>query len=55
MILGHIAGLPVEESLVQLAPAAAAMTTLVAIVGRTGLDRLRRRLQHRAQDTNGRP
>ena len=49
MILGHIAGLPVEESLVQLAPAAAAMTTLVAIVGRTGLDRLRRRRRHRGQ------
>ena len=53
MILGHIAGIPVEESVLQLAPAAAATATLVAIVGRAGLDRLRRRFQHRAQDTNG--
>jgi hypothetical protein len=49
VILGHIAGLPVEESVLQLAPAAAAMTTLVAIAGRTGLDRVRRRLRHRVQ------
>jgi hypothetical protein len=54
VILGHIAGIPVEESVLQLAPAGAAMATVVAIVGRTGLDRLRR-LRHRAQHKNGPP
>jgi hypothetical protein len=53
VILGHIAGIPVEESVLQLAPAGAAMATVVAIAGRTGLDRLRRRLRHRAQHKNG--
>ena len=47
MIVGHIAGLPIEESVLQLAPACAAMATMVAIAGRTGLGRLRRRLRHR--------
>jgi hypothetical protein len=46
MILGHIAGIPVEESVLQLAPAGAAMATVVAIVGRSSLSRLRRRLRH---------
>ena len=55
MILGHIAGIPVEESVLQLAPAGAAMATVVAIVGRMGLDRLRRRLRHGPQDKNGPP
>jgi hypothetical protein len=53
VILGHIAGIPVEESVLQLAPAGAAMATVVAIVGRSGFDRLRRRLRHRAQQENG--
>jgi hypothetical protein len=55
VILGHIAGIPVEESVLQLAPAGAAMATVVAIAGRTGLGRLRRRLRHRAQHKNGPP
>ena len=55
MILGHIAGIPVEESVLQLAPAGVAMATVVAIVGRAGFDRLRRRLRHLAQHTNGPP
>jgi hypothetical protein len=55
VILGHVAGLPVEESVLQLAPAAAATATLVAIAGRTGLDRLRRRLHRREPHKNGRP
>jgi hypothetical protein len=46
MMLAHIMGIPVEESVLQLAPAAAAMATAVAIAGRTGLGRLRRRLRH---------
>ena len=42
-MIAHIAGLPVEESVLQLAPAWAAMTTAVAIACRTWLGRLRRR------------
>jgi hypothetical protein len=49
VILGHIAGIPVEESVLQLAPAGAALATIVAIAGRSSLDRLRRRLRHPAQ------
>jgi hypothetical protein len=52
VILGHIAGIPVEESVLQLAPAGAALATVVAIAGRTGLGRLRRRLRHREQHKN---
>jgi len=55
VILGHIAGIPVEESALQLAPAGAAIVTAVAIAGRTGLDRLRRRLRQRAQHKSGAP
>jgi hypothetical protein len=55
VILGHIAGIPVEESVLQLAPAGAAMATVVAIVGRSSLSRLRRRLRHPAQHKNERP
>jgi hypothetical protein len=46
MILGHIIGIPVEESVVQFAPAGAAIVTAVAIATRVGLGRLRRRLRH---------
>jgi hypothetical protein len=46
VILGHVMGLPVEESAVQFAAAGAAITTTMAIgwtmVGRM-LDRIRRR------------
>ena len=45
MIVGHVQGIPIEESLFQLAPAAAAMLTVVAVVGRAGVDRVKRRLQ----------
>jgi hypothetical protein len=55
VILGHIAGIPVEESVLQLAPAGAAMATVVVIAGRTGLGRLRRRLRHPAQQKNRPP
>jgi hypothetical protein len=44
--LAHILGIPIEESVLQLAPAGAAMMTAVAIVGRASLGRLRRRLRH---------
>jgi hypothetical protein len=46
MMLAHIMGLPVEESVLQLVPASAAIVTAVAIVGRTTLGRLRRRRRH---------
>jgi hypothetical protein len=40
MMLAHVMGLPVEESMVQIAPAGAAIVTAAAIA------RLRRRLRH---------
>ena len=39
MIVAHIMGLPVEESVAQLAPAGAATVTLAAVLGRTNLAR----------------
>ena len=47
MILAHIMGLPIEESVLQLAPAATATATAIAIAGRTGLGHLKRRLRQR--------
>jgi hypothetical protein len=46
MMLAHIMGVPVEESVLQLAPVSAALVTAVAIAGRTTLGRLRRRRRH---------
>ena len=46
-MIAHIMGIPIEESVLQLLPAGAAMMTAVAIAGRTGLGRLRRRIRHR--------
>jgi hypothetical protein len=43
MMLGHVMGLPVEESVLQLAPAGAVTVTAFAIAGRRLLARLRRR------------
>jgi len=51
MILAHVMGIPVEESILQLAPAGAAMVTAVAIAGRASLGRLRRRLRHRSPNS----
>jgi hypothetical protein len=48
MIIAHFMGIPIEESVLQLGPAGAAMVTAVAITGRASLGRLRRRLRHRA-------
>jgi hypothetical protein len=53
VIVAHIMGIPVEESVLQLAPAGAAMATVVAIAGRTGLGRLRRRLSRRRSTRTG--
>ena len=47
-MLGHVMGLPVEESLLAFATAGAGTMTAVAIAGRTTLGRLRRRLRHRS-------
>jgi hypothetical protein len=43
VIAAHVLGLPVEESVLQLLPAGAALATAVAVAGRTALGRLRRR------------
>ena len=43
MIVAHIMGLPIEESVLQLAPAGAATLTAVAIAARATLARLRHR------------
>ena len=42
-MIGHIAGIPIEESILQLAPAGAAAMTAFAIGWRAVLRRLRRR------------
>jgi hypothetical protein len=47
MMLAHIMGIPVEESVLPLAPAGAAIVTALAIAGRTSVGRLRRRLRRR--------
>jgi hypothetical protein len=51
-MLAHISGIPVEESVLQLAPAGAAIVTAAAIAGRLGLARLRRRLRHTREARN---
>ncbi len=43
MTLAHIAGIPVEETVLQLLPAGAVTVTAFAIGGRRLLQRLRRR------------
>jgi hypothetical protein len=48
MMVAHILGIPVEESVLQLAPAGVATVTWVAIAGRASLGRLRRRRRDRA-------
>jgi hypothetical protein len=40
MIVAHIFGIPVEETVFQLAPAGAVTATAIAVVGRTRLGRL---------------
>jgi len=42
VIVAHIMGIPIEESVLQLAPAGAAIVTAFALAVRTRLDRLRR-------------
>ena len=47
-MIAHIMGIPIEESVLQLVPAAAAMMTAVVVAGRTRLGRIRRRLRQRS-------
>ncbi len=47
-MIAHIMGLPIEESVLELAPAGAAVMSAVAVVGRTWLVRMGRRLRHAA-------
>jgi len=44
MIVGHVMGLPVEESIAQLAPAGAATMTALAFAARVAIGRVKRRL-----------
>jgi uncharacterized membrane protein AbrB (regulator of aidB expression) len=46
-MIAHVMGIPIEESVLQLAPAGVATVTLVAVAGRTRLRRLQRRLRRR--------
>jgi uncharacterized membrane protein AbrB (regulator of aidB expression) len=48
MILAHVMGMPVEETVLQLAPAGAATVALVAMAGRTQLTRLLARTRRRS-------
>jgi hypothetical protein len=42
VIVAHIMGIPIEETVLQLVPAGVALVTAVWITGRTSLLRLRR-------------
>ena len=46
MIVGHVMGLPIEESVLQLAPAAAAILAAATIASRSALGKLRRSVGH---------
>ena len=45
MIVAHIVGFPVEETVLQFAPAGAAILTAVGLAAQTKLRRLRERLR----------
>ena len=47
-MIAHIMGIPIEEAVLPLMPAGAAIITAIAIAGRTPLRRLRQRLGHRS-------
>jgi hypothetical protein len=51
-VIAHIMGLPIEESLVQLAPAGATVTA-VMLTARAALARLRRRLRRVSRTSAG--
>jgi hypothetical protein len=43
VIVGHVMGIPVEESVLQFVPAGAVILTALSVTARTTLRRLRRR------------
>jgi len=45
MTVGHIFGIPVEESVLQIAPAAAVTATIVTMAGRSTLNRFLDRIR----------
>jgi hypothetical protein len=47
VIIAHVLGLPVEESVVQLAPAGAATVAMVVLAGRARLERILTRIRRR--------
>ena len=47
MIVAHIMGIPVEESVLELAPAGAVMVSAVALASRTRVRRMLNRLRRR--------
>ena len=47
LILGHVFGIPLEETTVQLTSAGEATVTVIAIAGRTKLGQLQRRFRRR--------
>jgi hypothetical protein len=47
MIVAHIMGIPVEETLPQLAPVGAVTLTAIAVVGRAKFDRPLERMRRR--------
>jgi hypothetical protein len=47
VIIAHVLGLPVEESVVQLAPAGAATVAMVVLAGRARLARILTRIRRR--------
>jgi hypothetical protein len=47
VITGHIMGIPVEETLQQLAPVIAASVAVLAIIARVSLNRVRNRVRRR--------
>jgi hypothetical protein len=48
VIVAHVLGLPLEESILQLAPAGVSVVTAVGLAGRMSLSRLRRLLRQRS-------
>jgi hypothetical protein len=47
VIVAHVGGVPVEETLLQLAPAGAAIVSCVAVLARSTAGRIVGRLRHR--------
>ena len=48
MIVAHVIGLPIEESVLQLVPAGAATVTAFVLAGRAMLERVRTRMRRRS-------